>query len=261
MAKAATTPKKKPSAQLIEGDKTSNLPIEEMPNNLPVPAKAPVELSADEKAAREVQRFDVARAWIAEKKEAYSGLKISGVDDKEGTKAVHAAWQEIRAKRLAVSKTHTAIKADYLTITRAIDKEKNDLTDLLEEIENPLKAEMDRIETIKEEEKKKVEREKAQKLQGRVNELLNTGMAFNGSYYAIGASISMDVVTLQNMSDADYTTFLGRVQAGKRSGHKNAAGKGTKRARRARSPGKTTPAAGRATKAITGPAGSHRKTD
>lgn len=216
MSKATTTPKKKanqkPSAQLIDGDKTSNLPIEEMPN-LPVPSKVPQELTADEKAAQEVQRFDVARAWIAEKKEAYTGLTIAGVDDKDGIKTVHAAWQEIRAKRLAVSKTHTLIKADYLTITRAIDKEKNDLTSLLEEIENPLKDELDRIEAIKEEEKKKAEREKAEKLQGRVNELLNSGMAFNGSYYAIGASISMDVVTLQNMSDMDYATFLGRVQA------------------------------------------------
>lgn len=215
MAKATTAPKKsakqKPSAQLIDGDKTKDLPVEEMPN-LPVQVAPPAPITAEQKATQEVQRFDIARSWIAEKKEAYAGLTIAGIDDKEGFKTVHAAWQEVRAKRLAVANKHEEIKADYLVITRAIDREKNELTNLLKEVENPLKEELDRIEAIKEEEKKKAEREKAEKLQGRVNELLTNGMGFNGSYYAIGATISMDVVTLQNMSDADYATFLGRVQ-------------------------------------------------
>jgi hypothetical protein len=219
MAKSTTAPKKgakqKPSAQLIDGDKTQNLPIEEVPNNLPVPAKVqpPAEMTAEEKATQEVQRFNLPRAWIAEKKAAYTGLTIAGIEDKDGFKTVKEAWQEIRNKRLDVDKQHKNIKGDYLKITQAIDKEKRDLTELLEEIETPLKAELDRIENLKEEEKKKAEREKAEKLQGRVNELLNNGMVFNGSYYAIGAAISMDVVTLQNMNDADYTTFLGRVQS------------------------------------------------
>jgi hypothetical protein len=208
MAKATTAPKKKgsqkPSAQLIEGDNATDLPVEEMP--------AAQLITPEEKAKQEISRFNIARAWIADKKEQYGGLTIASVEDKDGQKAVLAAWQEIRNKRLEVQKKHTEIKADYLKITRVIDGEKNDLVNLLEEIENPLKAELDRIEAIKEEEKKKAEREKAEKLQGRVNELISTGMAFNGSYYAIGATISMDVVTLQNMNDADYSTFLGRVR-------------------------------------------------
>lgn len=216
MAKATTAAKKpakqKPSAQLIDGDNTQNIPIEEVPNNLPVKMEVPAPITAEAKAVQEVARFDIARSWIAEKKEAYAGLKIANVDDKEGFKAVHAAWQEVRAKRLAVGNKHEEIKADYLVITRAIDREKNELTNLLKEVENPLKDELDRIEAIKEEEKKKAERERAEKLQGRVNKLISKGMGFNGSYYAIGATISMDVVTLQNMSDADYATFLSRVE-------------------------------------------------
>ena len=212
MAKVTTTPKKstkqKPSAQLIEGDKATDLSVEEMPaTQLPPPAV----IKPQDKAKQEVARFDIARSWIAEKKAAYTDLSIEGVEDKEGQKKVKEAWQEVRNKRLEVAKKHTEIKADYLEITQAIDKEKRELTQLLEEVENPLKEKLDKIEAIKEEEKKKEEREKAQKLQGRVNELLGTGMAFNGSYYAIGATISMDVVTLQNMNDADYGTFLGRV--------------------------------------------------
>jgi hypothetical protein len=212
MAKATTTPKKstkqKPSAQLIEGDKATDLSVEEMPAAQPATMAV---IKPQDKAKQEVARFDIARSWIAEKKAAYTDLSIEGVEDKEGQKKVKEAWQEVRNKRLEVAKKHTEIKADYLEITQAIDKEKRELTQLLEEVENPLKEKLDKIEAIKEEEKKKEEREKAQKLQGRVNELLGTGMAFNGSYYAIGATISMDVVTLQNMNDADYSTFLGRV--------------------------------------------------
>lgn len=217
MAKATTTAKKsvkKPSAQLIDGENSRDIPIEEI-HNLPAPAliQPPVQVTIEQKAAQEVARFDVARSWIAEKKEAYKALSIAGIDDKEGQKAVKEAWQEIRNKRLDVDKSHKAIKGDYLKITQAIDKEKRELTELLEEIETPLKSELDRIEAEKEAIKQKAEREAQAKLQGRVTELLNNGMAFNGNYYAIGATISMDVVTLKNMNDEDYTTFLGRVQA------------------------------------------------
>lgn len=215
MAKAATSARKKatkPSAQLIEGNTTTDLPIEEIAQ-LPAPAivQPQTQLTIKEKAALEVARFDLPRAWIAEKKEQYKGLTIAGVDDKEGQKKVKEAWQEIRGKRLDVDKNHKAFKADYLTITQALDKEKRELTELLEEVETPLKAELDRIEAEKEAIKQKAEREAQEKLQGRVNELLSNGMAFNGNYYAIGATISMDVVTLKNMSDEDYATFLGRV--------------------------------------------------
>lgn len=217
MAKATTTAKKgakKPSAQLIEGNTATDLPIEEI-HQLPPPAplQPPAPLSIEQKAEQEVARFNMPRAWIAEKKAAYSGLTIAGIDDKDGLKVVKEAWQEIRNKRLDVDKSHKAIKGDYLKITQAIDKEKRELTELLEEIETPLKAELDRIEAEKEAIKQKAEREAQEKLQGRVNELLSNGMAFNGNYYAIGATISMDVVTLKNMSDEDYTTFLGRVQS------------------------------------------------
>lgn len=218
MAKAATTKAKrgsqKPSAQLIEGNNATDLPIEEIAQ-LPAPAiiQPPAQLTTKEKAALEVARFDLPRAWIAEKKEQYKDLTIAGVDDKDGQKKVKEAWQEIRGKRLDVDKNHKAFKADYLTITQALDKEKRDLTELLEEIENPLKAELDRVEAEKEAIKQKAEREAQEKLQGRVAELLDNGMAFNGNYYAIGAAISMDVVTLKNMADADYATFLARVQS------------------------------------------------
>lgn len=207
MAKSARKKSEKPTASLMEGNKETPIAVEE----IPAPQALAV-IPADKKAEMEVARFDVARNWIAEKKEAYKGLTIAGLDDKAGHKAVTAAWQEIRNKRLQVQNKHKEIKADYLVITRAIDQERNELVEFLEEIEIPLKAELDRIEEEKEAAKREEERKDQEKLQGRVDNLITNGMAFNGRYYAIGEVISIDIVTLKELADDEFGKLLERVQ-------------------------------------------------
>lgn len=169
-------------------------------------------MTADQVADNEVKKFNLALAWIEQRKKEYSGLAIAGVDDKEGFKAVDNAWREIRQKRLAVANKHKELKADYLVITRKIDGAKNQFTDLLEEIEIPLKAELDRIEKIKDDEKNRVARELEERLQARVTELLASGMRFDGSFYSIGTEVSMDVVTLKEMNEENYSRLLGIVK-------------------------------------------------
>lgn len=165
-------------------------------------------MTADQVADQEVQKFDLAKAWISQRKAEYSVLKIAGIDDKEGFKKVEEAWREIRNKRLAVANKHKELKADYIVITRKIDGAKNEFTELLEEIEKPLKQELDRIETLKEEEKNKAERELQERLQARVSELLENGVKFDGAFYSIGGTISMDVVTLKEMNPENYSSLL-----------------------------------------------------
>lgn len=169
-------------------------------------------LSPDQIVKNEIARFDVALAAIEEYKTKYSGLKIADMQDKEGYKNVYAAWQFIRGKRLAVEKMHKVIKSDYLTISRGIDQHKNKLVSLLEPLENELGDELERIDKLIEDEKNREEMERQKRLQGRVAELLGQGMQFNGMYYCIGETISMDVVALKNFSDHEYSVFLQRVQ-------------------------------------------------
>lgn len=174
----------------------------------------PVPLTAEQQGQKEIEKFNLAREWITTKKLEYSLLKINGVDDKVGYKAVESAWQTMRNKRLAVEKKHKELKADYIVITRLIDGEKNDLTGLLKEGdggEDWLGKQLDAIENIKKEEAARIEREAQEKLQGRVNELIGKGMAFNGSYYAIGDNITIDVVTLKSMNDEVYGQLCTRV--------------------------------------------------
>lgn len=216
--KAAAKPpaSNKPSASIEKNGKSTDLPVEELhyePEPTPESSNLPAVMTVEQRAKNEVARFDLARAVITAKKAEFKDLKIAGPDDKEGEKKVTAAWQWFRNKRLAVSKKHQEIKADYLFITREIDKEKNDLTGLLEEGENQHGDELDRVEKIRTDAKEAEERARQQKLQGRVAELINAGMAFTGSYYTIGDTISMDVVILKDMADDKFGELLARVQA------------------------------------------------
>lgn len=194
----------------IENVEFEEIKSEALPSSEAVEAKV---LTADDIAKNEIKKFNIADAAIAEMKKQYSGLTISGIDDKEGYKKVHAAWQIVRGKRLQVEKVHKIIKADYLVVSRAIDGEKNRLLDLISPLENSLNNELERIDGLIEAEKQKAEREAQERLQTRVATLLDNGMQFNGSFYAIGETISIDVVTLKNYKDAEFTALLERVKA------------------------------------------------
>jgi hypothetical protein len=203
------TTKKKASATMETVDGTKSIPIAEVLHENP---NLPAIISPEEKAKKEIARYEVARKWIAGKKKELDLLKTKDTKDKGVLSAVKTLWQEVRGKRLAVAEKHKEIKADYLVITRAVDGEKNELTKLLEEVEEPAKEILEADEKAKQAERERIELEEQQKLQGRIAELLANGMAFNGSYYAIGETISMDVVALKGMTDEGYTVFLTRVK-------------------------------------------------
>jgi hypothetical protein len=173
---------------------------------------APARLTPEDQAKLEVKKFDLPRAWIAQKKADYKDLKISGAEDKDGYKKVEAAWQEVRGKRIATEKKREEIKGGYLVIGRAIDAEAKDLISLLREIEDPLNNALVEIDDLKKQAAAELERQAQLKLQNRVSELLENGMQFTGSYYSIGETISMDVVTLKSMKDDEFTFLLDKVK-------------------------------------------------
>lgn len=162
---------------------------------------------------RETMRFDQYKTQIEELKKSHGDLKIKGVDDKEGEKAVKKAWQGFRNVRLAIENKRKDVKADYLKIGQAIDMTASELTELLGSSEDDLKAELDRITDERQAIKDAEEKAKQQALSDRINELVQNGMAYNSGFYAIGETISMDVVTLKEMPEEVYRALLGRVQA------------------------------------------------
>jgi hypothetical protein len=89
----------------------------------------------------DLQRFSPSDVAIAAMRDQYMPLKIAGVEDAEGFKAVHSARMVVREHRVAVEKTRKELKADALEYGRKVDGEAKRLTAMLEPIEDHLTAE------------------------------------------------------------------------------------------------------------------------
>ena len=93
------------------------------------------DITVEDVISTEIKKFNLADAKIAELKEKFKDLSISGVQDKDGYKGVSEAIKVVRTYRTGVEKVRKHIKDDYLKTGRAIDEEAKRLTALLEEIE------------------------------------------------------------------------------------------------------------------------------
>lgn len=161
---------------------------------------------------QEIKKFNLADVAIAELRKQYTGLKISGLEDKKGYELVRMARADVRGKRTGVEKMRKHVKSDYIIIGKEIDKEADRLTVMLEEIEGPLAAELKRIDDEKEAIENQKKEAEAAALKARVDTLVAAGIQFNGMYYAIGETVSIDVVTLKALTDADFENLLTRVK-------------------------------------------------
>ena len=171
------------------------------------------DITVEDVISTEIKKFNLADAKIAELKEQFKDLKISGVKDKDGYKAVSEAIKIVRTYRTGVEKVRKQIKEDYLKTGRAIDEEAKRLTASLEEIENPLKDKKQEIDDEIQAEKDRQEAEAQAKTDKRVEELEAVGIKFDGRFYSIGEDISVDVVTIKDFTDEQFAEFKNRVSA------------------------------------------------
>ena len=171
------------------------------------------DITVEDVISTEIKKFNLADAKIAELKEQFKDLEISGVEDKDGYKAVSEAIKIVRTYRTGVEKVRKQIKEDYLKTGRAIDAEAKRLTALLEEIENPLKDKKQEIDDEIQAEKDRQEAEAQAKTDKRVEELEAVGIKFDGRFYSIGEDISVDIVTIKDFTDEQFSEFKNRVSA------------------------------------------------
>lgn len=205
--------RKQPVAGTTAATEIQDIPHEDLPSNTPKEKKVTeaIIVTTEEKITMEVAKYDLPRATIAKwKTETEYLLNIDGTD-KAAYKKLTEAVALFRGKRGAVKDKYDELTEEMKTVTTALRKERDELVDLLFDAERPLKAKKDEIDTAAEREVQRKEEELQKKLQGRVAALLENGMAFNGNYYAIGDTISMDVVTLKAMGDEAFEAFKGRV--------------------------------------------------
>ena len=171
------------------------------------------DVTVEDVISTEIKKFNLADAKIAELKKQFKDLKISGVEDKDGYKAVSEAIKIVRTYRTGVEKVRKQIKEDYLKTGRAIDEEAKRLTASLEEIENPLKDKKQEIDDEIQAEKDRQEAEAQAKTDKRVEELEAVGIKFDGRFYSIGEDISVDIVTIKDFTDEQFAEFKNRVSA------------------------------------------------
>ena len=169
------------------------------------------DITVEDVISTEIKKFNLADAKIAELKEQFKDLEISGVEDKDGYKAVSEAIKIVRTYRTGVEKVRKQIKEDYLKTGRAIDEEAKRLTASLEEIENPLKDKKQEIDDEIQAEKDRQEAEAQAKTDKRVEELEAVGIKFDGRFYSIGEDISVDIVTIKDFTDEQFAEFKNRV--------------------------------------------------
>lgn len=158
---------------------------------------------------KELNKFSITDAIISELNKKYSWLKINGIDDKEGYKAVSIARKHIKMLRVDVEKTRKEINADAVIFQRKVNEEAKRVTALLEPLENLLeyqeKAYEDEIAKIKRE-KEEAEGRKYQSRCQALNELefKFDGFMFKADYAVFGFSVH----ELKELDDGSFDSYI-----------------------------------------------------
>lgn len=162
----------------------------------------------------ELKKFNITDSAIAEMKEQFMPLIITGLDDKDGLKKVHDARIIVRNKRIEVEKKGKELRADANAFNKAVLAEENRIVKMLEPIESHLQSQEDIIEQEKERiraEKEKIEQERIQK---RINRLINLKMQFDGSAYSFG-DLSIQTIQVSGFTNEQFDEFLLKIEAAK----------------------------------------------
>jgi len=165
----------------------------------------------------EVSKLDVNKAKLVALKKKYAKLDVKDLNDKEGYKALKDAKSVVRKVRTTVESKRKEIKEDYLEIGRKIDAAATEYKNDIVAIESIIDAKIEKFDKWKEEAEAKEKQDKADKLEGRVKALIAAGMVFNGSFYAIGDSITQDITSIEGYADDKFQLLLERVQAEKKA--------------------------------------------
>ena len=86
----------------------------------------------------------------------YKELRINGINDIAGYKAVFQALQDVKQDRIKIEKMRKALKQDALDYGRAVDAKAKEIQALIEPVEEHLKSEREKIDN----EKARIEQEK-----------------------------------------------------------------------------------------------------
>lgn len=160
----------------------------------------------------DLQKFNITDTAIAEMREKYLGLKISGLDDKEGLEKVHTARMEVKNKRVNVEKVRKELKEDALKYGRLVDTEAKRITALLAPIESHLEKEEQKIEDEKKKIREEEEKKAKEKIESRIRLLLDCDMKYEITGYK-SPTIYISNEQITKLNDDEFLALYNPVKA------------------------------------------------
>lgn len=171
-------------------------------------------ITVEQRAKNEIAKFNFPKEEIVKLKKKYSSLKIAGIDDKKGYEAMDNARKDLKAKRVAVEKKRKEVKADYIETGKKIDEFAGDLEKLITSGVGSEQWCIDQLKSIDDEKTRVQEEERLaeeKKIQERIERLEAAGISWNGRFYVIGETITVDLLTLKTLTDEAMDSLVKNV--------------------------------------------------
>ena len=173
--------------------------------------------TVEDRVQFEIGKFNFVDSEIAKMKEEFKDLEIKGLDDKEGIAKVADALKIISSKRTGIESKRTELKDFYLNTGRGIDAEAKRIQTLIAEVENPLKEKKNAIDLQIKKAKEEEEARLQKILDEKVETLKDAGIVFDGAFYSIGESISVDLATINGLDEESFNKLLEAVKMAKKA--------------------------------------------
>lgn len=135
---------------------------------------------------------------IAAVVQQYSVLSISGIEDRDGYKAVRDARLDLKRLRTGIENRRKELKSDALEYGRKVDAMAKRLTALLEPTERRLESEEKRIDDEKERLRKEAELARQRAIQARVDRVVALGVSF-------------EIVKVQALADEEFEAYFAEL--------------------------------------------------
>lgn len=160
---------------------------------------APIQ-TVDQAVKPELARFDKYEARYNELKAQYGAIKINGLEDRDGYSEAKTAVRELRTIRTGSEDDRKAAKSFYLECGRAIDKKAAWIEETILSLENPIKKQIEAIDTEKDRLKAEKIAMESKRLIGRTSRLKELGADFDGNNF-FSDDLSYEISVVRESSD------------------------------------------------------------
>jgi len=161
--------------------------------------------------AKDLVRFNITDAAIAELKEKYMPLEITDLADKKQFEAVHEARMDCVRRRTDVTKAGKELRSEALEYQKKVIEEEKRIIGMMAPIEDHLTAEEQKVKDEKERLKKLEAEKEAARIQARVDRVCAFGATFDGQQYMV-AGLFLPHALLKVANDDQFEMFLGNIQ-------------------------------------------------